>query len=75
MFESLFERIHPDLLPLSQGLLDVFLPDALYSQVLELYCHVLRVDMQGTHAPLAAILANLEQRCCCQPANMKSSQQ
>ena len=74
MFEALLEGIHPDVLPLPEALLNVFLPDALYAQVLELYCHVLRADMQCAHAPLAAILANLEQRCC-QPENMRSSQE
>ena len=74
MFEALFKRVHSDVLPLPEALFNVFLPDALDAQVLELYCHVLRADMQCTHAPLAAILANLEQRCC-QPECMKSSQE
>ena len=27
MLEALLERVHPDVLPLPEGLLDVFLPD------------------------------------------------
>ena len=59
MFKSLLEGIHPDILPLSEGLLNVFLPDALDSEMLELDCHVLTAHMQGAHAPLTAVFANL----------------
>lgn len=55
MLKSLFERVHPDGLPLIERLLDILPPDALNAEVLEHAEHGLVVDVDGADSLLAVL--------------------
>jgi len=58
VIKSLSEWINSDLLSQLQRLSNVFLPDTLDTQVGELHCHVLVVDVHGADPLLTPISAN-----------------